>query len=194
MLNKNSRTSNTLKRFAKYVIQQARTNLTKGKKNVNKELYNSLKFRDQDFKVSPNSIEFNIKMEKYGEFVDKGVKGVKSNYIENRESPFSYKQSSNLIGLENKTGTFAKWAKAKGLRYRNVKGQFLSYKSMGFILATSIKNKGLKSSMFFTKPFEKGLKTLNAELEKSFAFDVATFMEFALKKNQDKNIKVNKKI
>ena len=31
-----------LNRFAKYVISQSRTNLTKGKKNVSKELYNSL--------------------------------------------------------------------------------------------------------------------------------------------------------
>ena len=34
-----------LNSFGKYVIKQARTNLTKGKKNVNKKLYNSLKFK-----------------------------------------------------------------------------------------------------------------------------------------------------
>ena len=31
-----------LNKFAKYVIQQSRSNLTKGKKNASKELYNSL--------------------------------------------------------------------------------------------------------------------------------------------------------
>ena len=41
-----------LNRFAKYVIQQSRTNLTKGKKNSSKALYNSL---DYDINVSPNS-------------------------------------------------------------------------------------------------------------------------------------------
>ena len=35
---------NTLRKYAKYVIQQARTNLTKGKHNASKELYNSLKY------------------------------------------------------------------------------------------------------------------------------------------------------
>jgi hypothetical protein len=33
-----------LTKFAKYVIQQARTNLTKGKHNFSKELYNSLQY------------------------------------------------------------------------------------------------------------------------------------------------------
>ena len=38
------RTQFALRTFAKNVIKQARTNLTKSKKNVNKTLYNSLKF------------------------------------------------------------------------------------------------------------------------------------------------------
>ncbi len=33
-----------LNRFDKYVIQQSRTNLTKGKKNSSKALYNSLDY------------------------------------------------------------------------------------------------------------------------------------------------------
>ena len=35
-------TKDILNKFAKYVIQQSRTNLTKGKKNSSKALYNSL--------------------------------------------------------------------------------------------------------------------------------------------------------
>ena len=38
-------TKKELEKFAKFVIQQARSNLTKGKKNVNKKLYNSLKYK-----------------------------------------------------------------------------------------------------------------------------------------------------
>ena len=33
-----------LESFGKYIVKQARTNLTKGKKNVSKDLYNSIKF------------------------------------------------------------------------------------------------------------------------------------------------------
>ena len=31
-----------LNSFGKYIVKQSRTNLTKGKKNVSKELYNSI--------------------------------------------------------------------------------------------------------------------------------------------------------
>ena len=37
-------TRDILNSFAKYVIQQSRSNLTKGKKNVSKALYNSLDY------------------------------------------------------------------------------------------------------------------------------------------------------
>ena len=140
--------------FGKYVVQQSRTNLTKGKHNATKELYNS------------------FQMEDYGMFQDRGVKGVKSNYVVNKNSPFSYKQNSNLIGLEYHTGVFAKFAKRMGMQPRDKKGKFGSYKTMGFILANSIKNKGVKASMFFTKPFEQAFKRLPEELAESLAKDL----------------------
>ena len=96
-----------LNRFSKYVISQSRANLTRGKKNGSKELYNSLNY---DLNVSPNSFGLKFLMEEYGLFQDQGVKGTKSNYIENKNTPFSYKQSSKIMGFEYHTGTFAKWA------------------------------------------------------------------------------------
>ena len=155
---KNKNTIKTLTAFKKYVIQQARTNLTKNKKNNSKELYDSL---GADVTFNNTEVNIDFKMESYGLFQDKGVKGVKSNYVENRDTPYSYKTSSNLIGLEAATGTFAKFAKYKRLRFRDVKGRYLSYKSIGFILANSIKNKGIKASMFFTKPFQKAYENLD---------------------------------
>ena len=71
-------TQKALNTFAKYVIQQSRTNLTKGKKNASKELYNSL---DSDVKVSKNSFQLSFLMEEYGVFQDKGVSGKKRNTI-----------------------------------------------------------------------------------------------------------------
>ena len=105
-------------------------------------------------------------------FQDRGVKGVKSNYRVNKNSPFSYKENSNLIGLEYHTGVFAKFAKRMGMQPRNKKGQFGSYKTMGFILANSIKNKGIKASMFFTKPFEQAFKRLPEEIANSLIKDI----------------------
>ena len=162
-------TQKALNTFAKYVIQQSRTNLTKGKKNASKELYNSL---DSDVKVSKNSFQLSFLMEEYGAYQDQGVKGVKSNYIVNKKSPFSYKRSSNLIGLEKKTGVFSKFARRVGLQPRDKKGRYGSYETMGYILANSIKNKGIKASMFFTKPFEAAFKRLPQELVNDFILDI----------------------
>jgi len=44
-----------LAKFAGYVIQQARTNLTKGRRNSSRNLYNSLSY---DLQTGPNSFSF----------------------------------------------------------------------------------------------------------------------------------------
>ena len=60
-------TQKALRAFGKYVVQQSRTNLTKGKKNVSKELYDSIGFTleevSQGFRLyfeieNPNSSKF----------------------------------------------------------------------------------------------------------------------------------------
>lgn len=185
---KQGNTISTLTAFKKYVIQQARTNLSKGKKNFSRELYDSL-----DGKVTFDDTRVNIDftMEEYGLYQDKGVKGVNSNYVENKNSPFSYKSSSNLVGLEGATGQFGKWAKHKKLRWRNQKsGKYLSYQSIGFILANSIKNKGIKASMFFTKPFKKAFENLDEDLREAYGKDVVDFLESSLRKVDIKSKKV----
>tara|TARA_R110000744_G_scaffold250598_1_gene366693 strand:- start:10 stop:573 length:564 start_codon:yes stop_codon:yes gene_type:complete len=164
-----------INKFGKYVVQQARTNLTKKKHNATKELYNSI-----GYFVKKNSQGFNITfdMEDYGMYQDRGVKGVKSNYLVNRGSPFSYKASSNLIGLERATangaglGVFGRFAKRMNLQPRDKKGQFGTYKTMGYILAHSIKNKGIKASMFFTRPFVKAFLRYPQEVTEAYVLDL----------------------
>ena len=56
-------TYQALNAFKKFVVQQSRSRLTKGRKNVNKKLYNSI---DGDVKVSANSISLSFYMEDYG--------------------------------------------------------------------------------------------------------------------------------
>ena len=92
-----NKTEKALEDFGNYVIQQSRSKLTKGKSNYTKELYNSLKYT---IEKSEDGVIIDFYMEEYGAFQDKGVKGVKSNYTENKNTPFSYKPSSNLKGLE----------------------------------------------------------------------------------------------
>lgn len=159
-------TQAALRAFGKYVVQQSRTNLTKGKKNVDKTLYDSLGYTMEQVSTG---FRLYFEMEDYGMFQDRGVKGVKGG---KSLSGFSYKQSSNLVGMESKTGTFGKWAAAKRIQFRDKKGRFLSFKQTGFALATIVKNYGIKPSLFFTKPFEKGFKDLPTELQEQFAIDL----------------------
>ena len=152
-----------LNRFAKYVISQSRANLTRGKKNSSKELYNSLK---SNLKVSTNSFELSFLMEEYGVFQDKGVSGVKKKY----NTKYSY---TNKMPPPSKMD---KWIVKKGIAPRDKNGKFISRKSLQFMIARSIFNNGIKPSLFFTKPFEKAFKNIDKDLIKAFKLDVEALM------------------
>lgn len=147
-----------LEKYAKYVIQQSRSNLTKKKNNASKQLYNSLEYRIQGDKISFLS-------EKYGEYLDKGVKGSKSTYPESSASPFKYttKQPPSSV--------FDKWSIRKGIAPRDEKGRFVSRQSLNFLIARSIKNKGIRATLFFTKPFERGLDLYGDEIVAGYLED-----------------------
>ena len=167
------KTEAALEAFKNFVIQQARTRLSKGSKNVSKELYNSLK---GNIKVMPNSIALDFEMEDYGIFQDKGVSGTEKKY----NTPYSYKSKMPPIK------PLAKWAQSKNIRLRDEKGKFKkgSYNTIGFLIARSIYRKGIKPSLFFTKPFEQGFKKLPDELINSFGLDVEDFLAFTLKEDR----------
>ena len=76
-------TKDILNKFAKYVIQQSRTNLTKGKKNSSKSLYNSLDFR---YKPVRDGIGIQFLMDEYGIYQDKGVRGANAYYADRATS------------------------------------------------------------------------------------------------------------
>jgi len=147
-----------LEKYAKYVIQQSRSNLTKKKNNASKQLYNSLEYKIQGDKISFLS-------EKYGEFIDKGVKGSKSTYPESSSSPFKYttKQPPSSV--------FDKWSIRKGIAPRDKQGRFVSRQSLNFLIARSIKNKGIRATLFFTKPFERGLDLYGDEIVAGYLED-----------------------
>jgi hypothetical protein len=163
-------TQKALNTFGKRVVKQAKQNLTKGKKNVNNKLYNSIFYKA---KVMPNSIDVFFFMEEYGIYQDRGVKGTKSNYIENRDTPFSYRTDKPPVE------PLIQWAKKRNFRLRDDKGKFAkgSYKTIGFILQKSIFNKGIRASMFFTTPFENEFKKLPADVIEQYGLDIDQFLE-----------------
>lgn len=157
-------TKDILNKFAKYVIQQSRTNLTKNKKNSTKALYNSLDFK---YKTVNGGIGIQFLMDEYGIYQDKGVSGKKKKY----NTPFSYKDKMPP------SSAFDKWSVRKGIAPRDKSGKFIPRKSINFLIAKSIFNKGIKPSLFFTKPFEKAYKDLPKDLVKGFINDIEITIE-----------------
>jgi len=164
-----------LNKYGKYVVQQSKSNLTKDKKGGG-DLYNSVSYV---IDKSQDDFLLEFLMEDYGVFVDKGVKGKTSTYPETSAalSKFQYGSGTGqkggltkaLYNPETKKG----WIKKKKFQWRDKKtGRFLSYESMSYLIARSIYNKGLKANLFFTKPFEAGLKRLPDDLSKAFVLDI----------------------
>ena len=171
-----SNVKQSLDTFAKRVVSRSRANLTREKKNITKNLYDSLGY---DLKVHAQSFSLKMLMEDYADFQDKGVSGTERKY----DTPYSYKQSSNLLGFELATGTFAKWAKFRGIRFRSAGGQFAKggFKTIGVAIALAKKRKGIKPTHFFTRPFEAAFKDLPEDLIEAFALDIQDFMKFTNK-------------
>ena len=166
-----------LNSFAKYVIQQSRSNLSKSGKSNTKALYNSL---DSEIEVGANSFRLAFLSTDYAEFVDKGVKGkTSSNRAPN--SPFRFGTGSGKKG--GLSEGILKWVKQKRIQFKDKKsGKFLSYQSTSFLIVRSVYHKGIKPSLFFTKPFEKAFERLPDELIEAYGLDVEEFLKYTINK------------
>lgn len=158
-----------LNNFAKYVIQQSRANLTRQGKNVDSKLYNSL---DKQIEVGANSFRLSFLMEDYGAYQDKGVSGTQKKY----NTPFSYK------GKRPPLKPITDWVKKRRFQFRKEDGKFMSFQSTSYLVRNSIYKKGIKPSLFFTKPFEVAFERLPDELVEAYGLDLEKFLEYTLKK------------
>jgi hypothetical protein len=165
---KQQETYKYLNDFAKYVIQQSRSNLTRQGKNVNKKLYDSL---GSEIEVSKNSFSLSFTMEDYGIFQDKGVSGTEKKY----NTPFSYK--SKMPPAKPITD----WVTRKRFQFRKPDGKFMSYKQTSYLVRNAIFKNGIKPSLFFTKPFEAAFEKLPNELIEKFGLDLENLMNDTLK-------------
>ena len=172
-----------LDEFFKAVKKQARQNLSKGTKlqrrkrpiNNTRKLYNSIQYKK--LFENKNSLAYGLFMEDYGDYIDKGVKGTKSNYRVNKNTPYSYK--TKMPGSES----FENWAKARKIRFRDAKGKFKkgNYKQIGYVLARSIFEKGIRANNFFTIPFVNEFKKLPQDLQNIFSDDMIIEMIDSMK-------------
>ena len=179
-----------LQSYGSYIVRQAKGILKK--RNDTGKLIKSL-----NYKITRDDRTFKIQFlnSKYGKFVNKGVSGTETTrtYVtkegKRKRSPFKYRATSNLIALENATGIFRKYAKRKGLKGRDrgytkkdgtkVKGtgRFITDKQLGFMIASSVKKKGIKAASFYTKPLSWSFSTFIKDLEKNLASDIKTVIQ-----------------
>jgi len=147
-----------LEKYAKYVIQQSRANLTRKGQKASGKLYQSLGYKIQGSKVKFESLQ-------YGVYQDQGVKGAKSTYSESSKSPFRYTSKMPPSSV------FDKWTVKKGIAPRDEQGRFINRKSLNYLIARSIYKKGIRATMFFTKPFERGLDLYGDEIVAGYIED-----------------------
>lgn len=152
-----------LEKFRAYVIQQSRSNLSKMRKNSSKNLYNSLKGK---VNIKKDEYSVNFEMNYYGAFQDEGVSGKKKKY----NTRFSYKSKMPPASKLDK------WIVRKGIAPRDKKGKFISRKSLQFLIARGIYKNGIKPSLFFTKPYNDGLKRLPVEVQNAYGEDVEKYV------------------
>ena len=152
-----------LEEYAKYVIQQAKSNLTRKKQRSSGKLYNSLKY---NITKRENDAIIEFDMVNYGAFQDEGVKGRKTTYPESTRSRFKY--TTKMPPARS----LDKWTVKKGIAPRDSKGRFISRKSLNWLIARGIYNRGIRATMFFTKPFERGLQLYRKQIMDGYIDDL----------------------
>ncbi len=158
------KTKQELENFGKYIVQQARTNLTKGKHGGSKRLYDSLGYTIEE---TEKGLRIRFDMEDYGMFLDRGVRGKKGG---KSLSGFSFKSKMPP------RNPIMNWAKKRNIRLRDEKGKFQkgNYNTIAFLIQRSIFRKGIKPSLFFTKPFYRAFDRLPKELAQALVNDLIT--------------------
>jgi len=179
-----SNVKNALNIFAFDVVEDAKRELAKKKKNASKSLSDSL---DYDLKVSKNSFSLSFNMEDYGEFIDRGVVGAGGTKADG--SKWKRKRTSNKSlfkkgkGFTNKmppSKVFDRWTVRKGIAPRK-NGKFTTRKGLNFAIAKSVFHQGIEGTNFFSKPFNKRFKELPEEVIEAYALDVENLFKLSFK-------------
>lgn len=145
-----------LTKFANRVVRTAKLH----KKVRGTKLKDSIR---HELDVFPNSFTLEFFMNEYGLFQDKGVSGTHIKYL----TKYSYTTK------QPPTYALVPWVKKK-FKMRDAKGRFKSkgYESLAYVIARSIKRKGIKPSLFFTKPFEAAYKALPDDVVEAYGLEL----------------------
>ena len=171
---------NYLNVFGQKVIDEAKKELKAAKGDT--ALGASIRF-----KVELTSTGFSTKfyMNDYGTYLDEGVSGTKEKHSYTDYKGKTRKSSYSYTTKQPPSGIIEKWIKKKGITGRvdknwksagNKGGQFISHKSLAFLIARSIKIKGIKSISFFQKPAGIEYKKLQKDMLKLIKADIENYL------------------
>ena len=169
------KTRRVLERYKKYVVSQAKRNLSKGRMVRGKKqsykssgkLHGSIKGyvtskmnRDIKGRFTGGSAmpSLTFEMAQYGKFIDEGVKGSKSTHRDSLMSPNKFRNNKKSVPV----GRIRAWCTKKGISEK-----------LAYIIAKSIYEKGIRASHFFTKPLQKRNKSMWVQYHKAVADDIA---------------------
>lgn len=156
-----------LQTFAKSVQREAKENLKDKDKDDTGALINSVTF---DLQVHKRSFHLSFGLTKYALFVDKGVRGTRS-AARAPKSPFRYGTGTGEKG--GLTTAIFGWTIRKRIQFKDkATGRFMSYKNTAWVITKSIYSKGLRTTNFFTSPFEKAFEKLPDDLTEAYGLDL----------------------
>ena len=153
--------------------------IEEGKQGLQRDTGGMAKSLKSYVKESPNSIQISFSMNEYGWYQDRGVKGVSSG-----KSLSGYQFGTGSGQKGGLTKGINKWVQRKQIQFRNKEtGQFMSYEQTARTIIRSIWRKGIKPSMFFTRPFEKYYKKLPKEVTEKYALDMVNLFNTITSEN-----------
>ena len=161
--------NNIMREFVRQVVVDARANVPFEK--TSGKLKSSI---NGDYIPETQTAFFT--MIEYGKYQDLGVKGTQSGESVGKKYYGSDAREYKYTTKMPPPRALDSFVVRKGLAPRDERGRFLPravnkvgfQKSLAFLIARSIFGKGIKPSLFFTKPFTKYFKNLPDQLAKAF--------------------------
>ena len=176
------------------VVKEGKSILSKNKKS------GGTLYKDFDYLVTASkesvTLEFEFgKADDYWAFVDEGVRGAGGykgrGKMRGGKSPFRFGSGKSKGKWPQFTSAIQKWIKKKGIKGRvdskwksagNKGGQFITNKSLGFLIQRAIYQRGLTRTQFFSRPFTTELKKQTDAILEAFGKDLETQLDIILDK------------
>jgi len=152
-------TTRAIQEYRDGIVNRSKANLAMQGRNASGKLSDSIV--GSPVKRNKGEFVFDIEMELYGEFLDKGVNGKKSAYT----TPYSYKDKMPP------PQKLDKWIVRRKIAPRDENGKFLPRKSVQFLIARGIFQNGIKPSLFFTEAYKEMTKNVGDKILEAIKLD-----------------------